>query len=156
MLNLHWSTRDFRKWGNQTWLSCKKRVNNPLTKVYPWPLTVSLFLKSWVLSSLIALWEHENGDLFTPCADVLRNFMPYLTNYEQTEICNYKQVWYLGKMTTKKIVCNTQNPKFNNFGFDTEEGVYRTVSAHVFTVQEQTIRSIHYTKISINAAVLSL
>ncbi|XP_034444072.1 dual specificity tyrosine-phosphorylation-regulated kinase 4-like [Hippoglossus hippoglossus] len=57
---------------------------------------------------------------------VLRNFMPYLTNYEQTEICNYKQVWYLGKMTTNKIMCNTQNPQFYNFGFDTEEGLYRT------------------------------
>ncbi|XP_060933242.1 dual specificity tyrosine-phosphorylation-regulated kinase 4-like [Limanda limanda] len=58
---------------------------------------------------------------------VLRNFVPYLTNYEQTEICNYKHVWYLGKITTNKIMCNTQNPQLFNFGFDTEEGVYRTI-----------------------------
>ncbi|XP_053291815.1 dual specificity tyrosine-phosphorylation-regulated kinase 4-like [Pleuronectes platessa] len=58
---------------------------------------------------------------------VLRNFVPYLTNYEQTEISKYKQVWYLGKRTTDKIRCSTQDPQLFNFGFDTEEGLYKAI-----------------------------
>ncbi|XP_069385132.1 dual specificity tyrosine-phosphorylation-regulated kinase 4-like [Paralichthys olivaceus] len=59
---------------------------------------------------------------------VQRNFMQYLTNYERTEITNYRQVWYLGKKTANKGT--TMKPQLSNFGFDTEGGLYRSVVDH--------------------------
>ncbi|XP_034446884.1 dual specificity tyrosine-phosphorylation-regulated kinase 4-like [Hippoglossus hippoglossus] len=56
--------------------------------------------------------------------DVLRNFKKYLTKYEQKEIKDYKQVWYIGKQA-KKI--DSSQTRQSNSGYDTKEGIYRAL-----------------------------
>ncbi|XP_053281277.1 dual specificity tyrosine-phosphorylation-regulated kinase 4 [Pleuronectes platessa] len=55
---------------------------------------------------------------------VLENFKKYLTNYEQKEIKDYKQVWYIGKQA-KKIDASKIRP--SNSGYDTKDGIYSAI-----------------------------
>ena len=64
--------------------------------------------------------------MFSPCADVLRNLKKYLTKYEQKEIKDYEQVWYIGKQAKKIDASQTRQ---SNSGYDTKEGIYRAVCA---------------------------
>merc|ERR1719197_885904 len=62
----------------------------------------------------------EQGNTWTP-AQVLKTRPGELTEYEQGEILEYKQVYFWGN-TSKKIRANTRAP--NNHGFDDERGDY--------------------------------
>lgn len=61
--------------------------------------------------------------LLTP-AQALRFHRQLLSEYEQGEILEYKQVYFLGS-TAKKVKASTRAP--NNHGFDDERGDYKVV-----------------------------
>lgn len=67
-----------------------------------------------------------------PDSAALGDFKSHLTEYEQAEISDYKQVWYLGQKADKTVYSDFSNPEdvrsYNNFGYDTAHGFYRIVS----------------------------
>jgi dual specificity tyrosine-phosphorylation-regulated kinase 2/3/4 len=70
--------------------------------------------------------EDSSSDVKFPIspAVVLRSFSSYLTSYEQSEVLDYKQIYYLGQKAAK--------PKTDlssiNYGYDDERGDYSIVT----------------------------
>lgn len=58
-------------------------------------------------------------------AQVLRNLSQLLTEYEQGEILDFKQVFYVGQSKGAKVKGSTRAP--NNHGYDDERGDYTVV-----------------------------
>jgi dual specificity tyrosine-phosphorylation-regulated kinase 2/3/4 len=64
-------------------------------------------------------------------AQALRGFSEHLTAYEQSEVLQYPQVWFLGKAGVVKIKGNPHLAK-TNFGYDDERGDYAvTLGDHI-------------------------
>ena len=57
-------------------------------------------------------------------ARAIKLFIKHLTDYEQGEILDYKQIYFLG-LNAKKIKGSPQNPY--NYGYDDERGDYNVV-----------------------------
>jgi dual specificity tyrosine-phosphorylation-regulated kinase 2/3/4 len=76
--------------------------------------------------SLVKAKEDSSSDVKFPIspAVALRSFSSYLTNYEQSEVLDYKQIYYLGQKAVK--------PKTDldsiNYGYDDERGDYSIVT----------------------------
>ncbi|GBF91610.1 dual-specificity tyrosine-(Y)-phosphorylation regulated kinase [Raphidocelis subcapitata] len=63
----------------------------------------------------------ETGPI-TP-AQALKRYSEYLTPFEQSEVLQYNQVWFLGKADVAKIRGNPHAAK-TNYGYDDERGDY--------------------------------
>lgn len=61
---------------------------------------------------------------FVP-TDALKHFKDRLTEFEQEEIMDYSEVWYLG-LDAKKIEGSSEAP--DNSGYDDDQGGYLKVT----------------------------
>lgn len=68
----------------------------------------------------------ETGPI-TP-AQALKRYGEYLTAFEQSEVLQYQQVWFLGKADVQKAKGNPHLQK-TNFGYDDERGDYQVVTS---------------------------
>lgn len=59
--------------------------------------------------------------------EALRHFQERLTEFEQEEIMDYSEIWFLG-LETKKIKASHGIPQ--NAGYDDEHGSYNKVQLH--------------------------
>ena len=63
--------------------------------------------------------------LLLPVAEALKNFKDRLTEFEQEEIMDYAEIWFLG-LGSQKIEGSQGTPQ--NSGYDDEHGSYVRVS----------------------------
>ena len=66
-----------------------------------------------------------NGELPMTPAVALKKHRDALSGYEQGEILDYPQVWYLGSAAHKLM--NTPSSNVNNYGYDDERGDYNVM-----------------------------
>lgn len=66
------------------------------------------------------------------CLEALKNFQDRLTEFEQEEIMDYSEIWYLG-LETKKIA-GSQGAGQNS-GYDDEQGNYIKVALMPSVIQ---------------------
>lgn len=59
--------------------------------------------------------------LLLPVAEALKNFPEQLTEFEQEEIMDYSEIWFLG-LGSQKIEGSQSTPQ--NSGYDDEHGSY--------------------------------
>ena len=66
----------------------------------------------------------ESGALSPNVA--LKRYSEYMTSFEQSEVLDFKEVFFVGRCGAPKIKGNPQNNK-TNFGYDDERGDYNVV-----------------------------
>lgn len=68
---------------------------------------------------------HQVHLLLLPVAEALKNFQERLTEFEQEEIMDYAEIWFLG-LGSQKIEGSQSAPQ--NSGYDDEHGSYIRVT----------------------------
>lgn len=66
---------------------------------------------------------------FRPVAEALKNFKDRLTAFEQEEIMDYSEIWFLG-LGSQKIEGSQGSPQ--NSGYDDEHGSYIRVMCPMY------------------------
>lgn len=86
------------------------------------------------------LRESSSQDISFPLtpANALKKFMPVLTDFEQAEILEYQQIYFLG-LGAQKIKGTVLD---NNYGFDDDRGDYRVVMGDHIAFRFEVISSL--------------
>lgn len=64
-----------------------------------------------------------------PVAEALKNFKDRLTRFEQEEITDYSEIWFMG-LSSQKIEGSQGTPQ--NCGYDDEHGSYIRVMLKIY------------------------